>query len=1233
MAGDLISGAHFNRLIRLSIWLAAVAFAGHAKAQQYSFRAYGVEQGLTNLGLKSLYQDRQGFLWASTENGVFRYDGERFQSFAVNSGLPFSSAMAFGESPDGSLLVGGEAGLFRKAGEKFEKIPMPGANAVSWFSGIQSDGKGTTWLSTETGLLVMTRAVGDAQFTFRSIPKAPILDSPATYGLLVEKGEIWYGCDKQLCRLLGSEVTVFGAREGLPPSKWKAIRRGQNGDLWVQGRSMVALLPLGGKRFRTQESQFRNNGTTGILSKDTAGNIIIGTNDGLDIRDGASWKSVGRNSGLRGSVYCALEDREGSLWIGLLGRGLVRWVGYREWEAFTTDSGLGSDVVYQVLPLADGSVWAGTESGLFHGQKNHDVWTWRGQPQFSRIAVHSVRPDRSGRLWLGTESRGAARFTPATGAVEWFTEKQGLGAKSPFTLSLDSRNRIWAATEHGLFMSDAETVEFHPIKQVPVNSIWSVVEAANGDIWVGSADGLFRLVGSDWSHLTTSDGLSHKVVLALAAAKNGDVWVGYRYGGGLDRIHMDGRMPRVVQPPNNPGNNPGNNPEGNLATVYFLGFDRRQRLWAGTDRGLDVWDANAWVHYDRRDGLVWDDCDLNGFGEGADGSVWIGTSGGLARFTPHATPARNYAPDVIYTRLALGDKEVDPSANPSVEHASNMLHARFSAPTFARESSVVFRYRLTPLVEGWRETEQHELQFDGLRPGSYRLEVLARDGWGNWSTHPTVFQFQILAAWWQGPWLLAILLFVPLAVVTLLSRLRGSAMRRRETLLVGLVEDRTAELQRANQDLLQLSRLEHDKNLAEEQRVHAEEVAQLNRRAIETLALAIEAKDHTTHDHLQRVEVYARGVGKELGLDECQLEALGAAALLHDVGKLGVPDYIISKPGRLTPEEYEKMKTHTVVGAEIVEQIRFPYPVAPLVRSHHEKWDGCGYPDGLAGEQIPIGARILAAVDCLDALASDRQYRRALPVHEAIHIVISEAGKSFDPAVVEALARTYVELERMAKASCSVERTKLSTDLIIARGEAPAAGFQTAAAWDSLTGDLANLSNSLAETPEPRQALVELTRQIARCEDRAAAFATLSRSLRYLVPYDLMAVYLRQGDILIPESSEGENHRLFASLDIPVGTGLSGWVAENRKPSLNGNPAVEPGYLKDPIRFGALQSALAVPLLSGEPDSAELVVGVLSLYRKDCNAFNPEHLARLTSIGVALAQVLVVTADQAMVGA
>ena len=418
---------------------------------------------------------------------------------------------------------------------------------------------------------------------------------------------------------------------------------------------------------------------------------------------------------------------------------------------------------------------------------------------------------------------------------------------------------------------------------------------------------------------------------------------------------------------------------------------------------------------------------------------------------------------------------------------------------------------------------------------------------------------------------------------------------------------------------LYVNRLEEEKRRAEEQRNHAEEMTALHRRTIEALALAIEAKDQTTHEHLARVEIYAIEVGKELKLTEGELEALQASAMLHDIGKLAVPEYIISKPGKLTPEEFEKMKIHPVVGAEILEQVRFPYPVAPIVRSHHEKWDGSGYPDGLSGEQIPIGARILSAVDCLDALASDRQYRRALPLDEAIRVVESEAGKSFDPRVVEVLARRYVELEHMAKRG-QVEKAKLSTDVKIERGAAPAAGFETTDG----NRDLMSFHNSIAAAERQARVLADLTEDLERCHDREGLLAVVRDRVREIIPYDAMAIYARRDEHLVPDYVDGDDYRLFAALEIPLGMGLSGWVAENGKSIINGNPSVEPGYLNDPTKFSTLRSALAVPLERQRGG----VTGVLSLYRQERDAFTTEHLTLLLAISAKLARVLEGTGER-----
>ncbi|OLE58102.1 MAG: hypothetical protein AUG13_00725 [Chloroflexi bacterium 13_1_20CM_2_59_7] len=400
----------------------------------------------------------------------------------------------------------------------------------------------------------------------------------------------------------------------------------------------------------------------------------------------------------------------------------------------------------------------------------------------------------------------------------------------------------------------------------------------------------------------------------------------------------------------------------------------------------------------------------------------------------------------------------------------------------------------------------------------------------------------------------------------------------------------------------------------EDEKRHVEEMANLHLRTIEALALAIEAKDHTTHDHLQRVRVYAIEVAKELGVAGEEMEALHAAALLHDIGKLAVPEHIISKPGRLTPEEFEKMKIHPVVGAEILERVRFPYPVVPTVRAHHEKWDGSGYPSGLKGEEIPIGARILAAVDYLDALASDRQYRRALPLEEVIQRLAEESGKSFDPNVVAILQKRYLHLEKLVEARFGREVTsKLSTDVKVPRGIAPAAGFEEIAS-KAAPGQKATFLSSIAAARQEAQTLFELSQDLGASLSLGETLSVFSVKLRRLVPYDAVAIYVRRDAELIPEYVNGDNFRLFASLRIPLGQGLSGWVAQNRKPIINGNPSVEPGYLNDPTKFSTLRSAMAIPLegLAG-------VVAVLALYHAEGDAFTSDHLRILLAISSKMA--------------
>jgi putative nucleotidyltransferase with HDIG domain len=415
------------------------------------------------------------------------------------------------------------------------------------------------------------------------------------------------------------------------------------------------------------------------------------------------------------------------------------------------------------------------------------------------------------------------------------------------------------------------------------------------------------------------------------------------------------------------------------------------------------------------------------------------------------------------------------------------------------------------------------------------------------------------------------------------------------------------------------------KAATEDRQRHLEETEALQFRTIEGLAMAIEAKDHKTHDHLVRVKVYVSEIGKSMALDELQMQALLTASFLHDIGKLAVPEHIINKPGKLNHEEFEKMKIHPVVGADILKRVRFPYPVVPIVRSHHEAWDGSGYPDGLKGEDIPIGARILTVVDCFDALASDRPYRKAMPLNEAMAHVKSRAGIQFDPAIVEILEQRYVELEELAR---NHEGTieALDTDISVWRGAAPGAGFQNDNGGD--TAELAEGSspmepasnvevsithrkalNLIAKASQEAQAIFEMTQMLGCSLSPNETISVMSSRLRSLVPFDCLAVYLKADNHLAMQYADGECARFFSHAKIPLGEGLSGWVAENGKPILNGNPKVEPNY-DIAGNFANPTSALSLPLfdLMGTP------FGVLTIYSAGVDSFSRDHLRVMQAI-------------------
>jgi diguanylate cyclase (GGDEF)-like protein/putative nucleotidyltransferase with HDIG domain len=364
---------------------------------------------------------------------------------------------------------------------------------------------------------------------------------------------------------------------------------------------------------------------------------------------------------------------------------------------------------------------------------------------------------------------------------------------------------------------------------------------------------------------------------------------------------------------------------------------------------------------------------------------------------------------------------------------------------------------------------------------------------------------------------------------------------------------------------------------------------------VKSLATAIDAKDQYTHAHILRVQHYALAIAEEMGVTGNEYEAIKTGALLHDIGKLGVADYVLLKPGPLTADEYEKMKRHVVIGAEILAPVNFPWPVAGIVRHHHERWDGKGYPDGLAGEAIPLGARIMAVADVYDALTSARPYRAAWSRERTLAFLQTEAGLQFDPRVVEAFLRFAPKIE---DSFVDAEQTIISTNR-------PTEG---------VTGQIHRSATEL-------WVLCEVGQTLNRHAPLQERLEQLGRKLTSVLPWTTCAFLLydtmpgtgeqsvANGPVTMPSLSRtlrvcaaaGVNADILYAQEIASAESHSARVALSRTAYRGAYPDSATSWSISHEPHRPVRSILSVSMVhEGEP------LGAISLYHANADAFSPE---------------------------
>jgi diguanylate cyclase (GGDEF)-like protein/putative nucleotidyltransferase with HDIG domain len=402
-------------------------------------------------------------------------------------------------------------------------------------------------------------------------------------------------------------------------------------------------------------------------------------------------------------------------------------------------------------------------------------------------------------------------------------------------------------------------------------------------------------------------------------------------------------------------------------------------------------------------------------------------------------------------------------------------------------------------------------------------------------------------------------------------------------------------------------RLEEIRHAEAERLAHVEEMATIHMNTIESLAVAIDAKDQTTHGHVRRTQIYATQMGALFKVSEQELRALHAGALLHDIGKLAVPEYILNKPGKLTEAEFAKMKIHPTVGGDILKRVNFPYPVEDIVRYHHEKWDGSGYPKGLKGENIPLVARIISVVDFYDATRCDRPYRKGMKREESLALLRSMVGSAFDPNVVKTFIEHVEEFDRLINSHDIQEQVASTAEVDNQTSTKPDAGL----ASDILgVSEEASPFRSISEAQREVFALHEIAQTIGSSLNLSDTVTLIANKLRAIVPFDTCVIYLvdEPSGKAIAAHVVGEEVELFKRKRINIGDGVTGWVIANSRSMCNAPPDLDLVGIPDEVvkRFRGI---LVSPLVRESG-----AFGAISLYSQSRTSYTTEHVRLLESV-------------------
>jgi diguanylate cyclase (GGDEF)-like protein len=781
-------------------WLSVAALlvaAWGAPAQQFTFRNYRQPDGLGNLSPTCLTQDHAGFIWICTENGLFRHDGKAIEHIGEDEGLVDSAIRILLEDSSHRLWVGTSHDLYLGDGRQFHAVRPEGHN-IGFGSGfkIAAETNGRLLAISGRELLELQESPVDGLWHSRPYFSAEQLHTDPQLHLLnsiyIDRNDgIWLGCGSGICSVENGRVTL---REGVPVDSWHAFLLDATGHLWVRGTEHVVELPPGATRFEVRDPPHAKLTSEIVfvpIAADQDGRILVTNDVGLARWDEGHWTEFTAANGITDAgIPSLLVDRDGTVWMGMDGQGLARWLGYGHFESWTTAQGLGNDTVWKMLRNPEGGLSLATRAGCYRldeATRLASPCRIQGLPP-GEMQMMSQRAD--GSLWLTMTAGGLYRIPQGAGRAE-------LIANTPLTrqVYVDSTDRLWISTNTGVFVVPRGTSQVNPVALPSgAGEVADVAEDATGAIWFASQGGLIRWVDGNAQVLRIDDEHARQGFNTVSPAADGWLWAG-GLSHGLLHVRVAGDHADRLEWVSHPG--------VARSLVFFSQIDARGWLWVGTDAGVAVFDGRAWRSFTQLDGLIWNDLNENSIFADKDGSLWMGSSGGLIHVVRPEGLMQSAPLDLKIVRATLGGQTLNTPTAPRIPwKAGNALDLHLAELDFGEAGQTVLQVRLRGLSDEWFETHDYDLHYPGLEPGRYTFEAVGVSPHLQRQSGLVQRSFDILPPWWRTLWFYFLLAAVLIATLAVVWNWRMRKLSEHKKVLELRLQEHKALLVRATRDSL-----------------------------------------------------------------------------------------------------------------------------------------------------------------------------------------------------------------------------------------------------------------------------------------------------------------------------------------------------------------------------------------------------------------------------------------------